>query len=416
MELTHSFTVPVPLDQAWDVLLDVEKVAPCMPGATLDSVTGDEITGKIKVKVGPISMTYAGKAKFTERDREAAVVKLEASGKETRGAGTASATVRSELSGQGDETHVTVLTNLNVTGKPAQFGRGVLSEVGGRLIGIFADNLAKMLAAEPPAGGGAGVPGGAGVSGDGASPAEAVTMPATAAPAVAAAAEHTAPIEQPGLAEQAAAAEQEVAAEQGGQPDQSASDDLALPIEELNLPLRVYNSLRREGVHTVSDLVAQTPQQLLAIDHIGRASVEDIRQRLASRGLSLSEAPAGSPSAAAPSATTAAANGAVPVAPPAAVPAEARPESPAAPADAPAAPVAAAAEAPRLTPPTPLRSVPTVPADQAKPSWYADDDAIDLLSVAGFPVLKRAIPVAAGVVVVAVVVVSVRRVRRRSRD
>jgi carbon monoxide dehydrogenase subunit G len=385
MELTHSFTVPVPLDQAWDVLLDVEKVAPCMPGATLDSVTGDEITGKIKVKVGPISMTYAGKAKFTERDREAAVVKLEASGKETRGAGTASATVRSELSGQGDETHVTVLTNLNVTGKPAQFGRGVLSEVGGRLIGIFADNLAKMLAAEPPAG----------------------------APAAPAASEQTAPIEQPGLAEQAAAAEQEGAAEQDGQLDQPASNDLAVSIEELNLPLRVYNGLRREGVHTVSDLVAKTPQQLLAIDNIGRASVEDIRQRLAGRGLSLSEAPAGSPSAAAASATAAAANGADPVTPPA-VPAEAPQEAPTAPAEAPAAVAEAAPEAPRLTPPTPLRSVPTAPADQEKSSWYADDDAIDLLSVAGLPVLKRAIPVAAGVVVVAVVVVSVRRVRRRS--
>src|ERR1700733_14593132 len=97
MELSHSFTVPVPLDQAWDVLLDVERVAPCMQGATLDTVDGDDITGKIKVKVGPISMTYAGKAHFTERDRAAGVVILEAAGKETSGAGTASSTVRSEL-------------------------------------------------------------------------------------------------------------------------------------------------------------------------------------------------------------------------------------------------------------------------------------------------------------------------------
>src|SRR5580693_6553124 len=151
MELKHSFTVPVPLDRAWDVLLDVERVAPCMPGATLDSVDGNDIAGKIKVKVGPISMTYAGKASFTERNREAGVVTLEASGKETRGAGTASASVRSELTGDGDQTHVTVLTNLNVTGKPAQFGRGVMNEVSGKLIGIFADNLAKMLAADQSA-------------------------------------------------------------------------------------------------------------------------------------------------------------------------------------------------------------------------------------------------------------------------
>ena len=117
MELEHSFTVPVPMDRAWDVLLDVERVAPCMPGASIDSVAGDEIKGRIKVKVGPISMTYAGTARFTERDAATGVMKLEASGKETRGAGTASATVRSELHGEGDETHVVVNTSLNVTGR-----------------------------------------------------------------------------------------------------------------------------------------------------------------------------------------------------------------------------------------------------------------------------------------------------------
>jgi uncharacterized protein len=147
MELEHSFTVPVPADQAWDVLLDVERVAPCMPGATLDSVDGDEIKGKIKVKLGPVSMTYAGTARFTERDRDTGVVTLQASGKETRGAGTAAATVRSELHGEGGETEVTVHTSLNVTGRPAQFGRGVMADVSAKLIGIFATNLADMLAA-----------------------------------------------------------------------------------------------------------------------------------------------------------------------------------------------------------------------------------------------------------------------------
>ncbi|MHB1433110.1 MAG: SRPBCC family protein, partial [Streptosporangiaceae bacterium] len=145
MELEHSFTVPVPRDRAWDVLLDVEKVAPCMPGATLDSVDGDEIRGRIKVKVGPINMTYAGTARFIEKDAESGVVTLEASGKETKGAGTASASVRSVLTDRGNETHVSVQTTLNVTGKPAQFGRGVMNEVGGRLIGIFAANLATVL-------------------------------------------------------------------------------------------------------------------------------------------------------------------------------------------------------------------------------------------------------------------------------
>jgi carbon monoxide dehydrogenase subunit G len=145
MELEHSFTVPVTRDRAWDVLLDVERVAPCMPGATLDSVDGDEIKGRIKVKLGPITMTYAGTAQFIERDSAAGVVTLQASGKETRGAGTASATVRSQLHAEGDRTRVTVHTSLNVTGRPAQFGRGVMADVSGKLIGIFADNLAAML-------------------------------------------------------------------------------------------------------------------------------------------------------------------------------------------------------------------------------------------------------------------------------
>ena len=147
MELEHSFTVPVPVDQAWDVLLDVERVAPCMPGATLDSVDGDEIKGRMKVKVGPISITYAGTARFTERNRDARVVTLEASGKETRGSGTAAATIRSELHGQDGQTDVTVHTSLNVTGRPAQFGRGVMADISGKLIGIFAGNLADMLTA-----------------------------------------------------------------------------------------------------------------------------------------------------------------------------------------------------------------------------------------------------------------------------
>jgi uncharacterized protein len=147
MELEHSFTVPVPVDQAWDVLLDVERVAPCMPGATLDSVDGDGIKGRIKVKVGPISMTYAGTARFTEQNRDAGVITMEAAGKETRGSGTAAATVRSELHGQNGQTEVTVHTSLNVTGRPAQFGRGVMADVSAKLIGIFATNLAAMLTA-----------------------------------------------------------------------------------------------------------------------------------------------------------------------------------------------------------------------------------------------------------------------------
>ncbi len=150
MELDNSFTVPVPPGQAWDVLLDVKRIAPCMPGATVDEVDGDVITGRIKVKVGPVSLTYRGTAKFTERDPEAHMVLMEASGKETRGAGTASATVRASLApdASGSGTQVTMHTTMNVTGRPAQFGRGVMVEVGGKLVGQFATNLSHLIAGD----------------------------------------------------------------------------------------------------------------------------------------------------------------------------------------------------------------------------------------------------------------------------
>ena len=121
MELDNSFTVPVPPDQAWDVLLDVQRIAPCMPGATVDEVEGDVVNGRIKVKVGPVSLTYRGTAKFTERDPDARLVVMEASGKETRGAGTAAATVRASLApdASGDGTQVTMHTTMNVTGRPS---------------------------------------------------------------------------------------------------------------------------------------------------------------------------------------------------------------------------------------------------------------------------------------------------------
>ena len=369
MELKHSFTVPVTLDRAWDVLLDVERVATCMPGASLDSVDGDDIAGKIKVKVGPITQVYSGTAHFTERDREARVVILEASGRETRGSGTASATVRSELIPDGDQTEVTVLTNLNVTGKAAQFGRGVLAEVSGKLVGIFADNMARMLAAEE-----------AGAATDAQAEAEVAEEDQ-----VLAATEPTG--EYPGGSVRdrvAASADAAEAADLSG-------DDLAQPIEELALPIRAHNSLRREGVHTVADLVAKTPAELLAIDNIGPASVEDIRQRLADRGLSLAASADGEPAAgglaeaAAGTEALGSANGSGTPAP--AFPARAEPGT------APPRPVPAPAPAPE--------------------SWQPDNDAVDLLSVAGLPVLKRALPVAAGVVALAVVALGYRRLRRR---
>ena len=147
MEMDHSFTVPVPPDRAWDVLLDVEKIAPCMPGATVDEFDGEVVTGRIKVKVGPVSLTYRGTAKFTERDPDTKVIVLEASGKETRGAGTASATVRAMLEPEsgGEATKASMHTTMNVTGRPAQFGRGVMIEVGSKLVEQFAQNLRQLI-------------------------------------------------------------------------------------------------------------------------------------------------------------------------------------------------------------------------------------------------------------------------------
>jgi uncharacterized protein len=155
MEMDHSFSVPVPPDRAWDVLLDVEKIAPCMPGAIVDEFDGEVVTGRIKVKVGPVSLTYRGTAKFTERDPDAKVILLEASGKETRGAGTASATVRASLEPEsgGEGTTATMHTTMNVTGRPAQFGRGVMVEVGGKLVEQFAQNLRQLISEDGAAGG-----------------------------------------------------------------------------------------------------------------------------------------------------------------------------------------------------------------------------------------------------------------------
>jgi carbon monoxide dehydrogenase subunit G len=154
MELDHSFTVPVPPSQAWDVLLDVQRIAPCMPGATVDTVEGDDVAGRLKVKVGPVSLTYKGTATFKDRNPADRSLLVEASGKEMRGSGTASATVRAALApenGSDAATLVTLHTTLNVTGRPAQFGRGVIAEVGSRLIDKFADNLAQQLASGTPA-------------------------------------------------------------------------------------------------------------------------------------------------------------------------------------------------------------------------------------------------------------------------
>src|SRR4051812_26264350 len=120
-----------------------------MPGAALDSVDGDDFTGRVKVKLGPINLTYAGKASFVEKDEAAHRAVIDAKGKDQRGNGTAAAVITATLNAEGSSTRVNVLTDLNITGRPAQFGRGVMTDVGNKLLGQFADKLAAQLAESP---------------------------------------------------------------------------------------------------------------------------------------------------------------------------------------------------------------------------------------------------------------------------
>ncbi|WP_436761127.1 SRPBCC domain-containing protein [Streptosporangium sp. V21-05] len=149
MRFEHEFTVPVPVDQAWPVLLDVERIAPCLPGAAVDKIEGDSFTGRMKMRIGPITVTYQGRAAFEKVDEDTRSMTVKASGKEARGPGTAGVTVVARLHPDGRNTRVTVGTSLNVTGRPAQFGRGVMAEVGGKLIDRFAANLSRLLGEGP---------------------------------------------------------------------------------------------------------------------------------------------------------------------------------------------------------------------------------------------------------------------------
>lgn len=151
MRLDHEFTVPAPIGEVWQAVVDPERVAPCMPGATLTKVEGDSFSGTVKVKLGPISLLYKGTGEFLEKDEAARKVTIKASGKDSRGAGTAAATVTLTLSEKDGGTHGAVATELSITGKPAQFGRGLISEVGGKILDTFSNCLSGKLAPEPVA-------------------------------------------------------------------------------------------------------------------------------------------------------------------------------------------------------------------------------------------------------------------------
>ena len=148
MDLQNSFVVPSDIDTAWKQLQDVEGLAPCMPGATLTSHDGDDFTGSVKVKLGPVSMVFAGQARFVSKDEATRTVVIEGAGKETKGTGTAKGVVTAVLVQEApDRTRVDVTTELTITGKAAQFGRGVMQDVAGRIIDQFSANLAAMMTA-----------------------------------------------------------------------------------------------------------------------------------------------------------------------------------------------------------------------------------------------------------------------------
>ncbi|MEO7429199.1 MAG: SRPBCC family protein [Acidimicrobiales bacterium] len=167
MDLTNDFRVALPVERAWAVLTDLEQIAPCMPGAQLQEVEGDEYRGVVKIKVGPITAQYKGKAVFVEQDAVRHVAVLRAEGRETRGQGNANATITATLTADGDGTAVSVVTDLTVTGRVAQFGRGVLADVSAKLLDQFVESLERTVLSDDT----------------GASPVEAASVVSAAEPA-----------------------------------------------------------------------------------------------------------------------------------------------------------------------------------------------------------------------------------------
>jgi carbon monoxide dehydrogenase subunit G len=172
MKIDNEFTVGVPIDRAWAVLTDLEGIAPCMPGAVLTGVEGDVYSGKVKVKVGPITSEYAGTAQFVEKDEASYRAVIDAKGRDVRGAGNATAAITAQLRAEGASTVVNVGTDLKISGKIAQFGSGMIREVSTKLLGQFADCLEGKLAVDIQAVAPASMP----------APAPTVRAPAEAAP------------------------------------------------------------------------------------------------------------------------------------------------------------------------------------------------------------------------------------------
>lgn len=150
MDLNHEFIVNVPINDAWLILTDLERIAPCLPGAQLTEVEGDTYRGQVKVKVGPIVAQFKGQASFVTRDDAAHTASLKAEGRDTTGKGTAAATITAQLTSvTPTSTKCTVVTDLTISGKVAQFGRGALADVSDKLLAQFADNLNQLISSAP---------------------------------------------------------------------------------------------------------------------------------------------------------------------------------------------------------------------------------------------------------------------------
>jgi len=150
MDLNHQFTVAVPVADAWRILTDVERIAPCLPGAQLLEIEGETYRGVVKVKVGPIQAQFKGQASFIERDDTAHIVVLKGEGRDTTGKGNAAAVITAEMTAvDASNTSVTVNTDLSVTGKVAQFGRGAMADISDKLLAQFVVNLNALIAEQP---------------------------------------------------------------------------------------------------------------------------------------------------------------------------------------------------------------------------------------------------------------------------
>ncbi|MGW4643087.1 SRPBCC family protein [Sphaerisporangium sp. NPDC004334] len=390
MRFEHEFTVPVPLEQAWAVLLDVERVAPCLPGAALDSAEGDDLTGRMKVKVGPITVTYRGRASFEAVDKDTHTLTLKASGKEARGTGTATATVSAALAGEGAQTRVKVETSFNVTGRPAQFGRGVMAEVGAKLLDRFAANLAALLHESPAEPLDAATPKTPAETTDAATPE--IPADSTGAAAPETPAEATAEVTAPPPATAPATTP-------FNRPGTSLPDAEEQEVPEI-VPVGDQEPATVTAIGAPADVVPlrgagdQDVRQPATAEPSGQAADEETGQAAEVPPAHAAAEPPGQAAAPAEAATPAAGPGGGEQ-PPArhltAVPDSYEP------------PYADEAAAGREV----------HPAGTARTSRTAEEEALDLLEIAGVPVLKRVAPAVAGLALVILLAWLVRRMLAR---